>query len=108
MHFGIKIETVTTDTIAFRVWSQEKVCLKLRDFKFFYKPKVFDRVERCFPRIALENNYKVISFTVEERNKPYISFNFIVMDKTNKEQYAVRISMITKHITYTKMFYEGC
>ena len=105
--FEIKLECVSKETISVRLFSTHKVDLMLKSVKAYYQPENADEWKGGILPVWLDNSAKIQTFSFPKASDSYTSLNFIIKDKTNKLQYAVRIPLNGEKIEYRVMTYEG-
>ena len=105
--FEIRLEKLLEDSICVRIYSKEKLELRLSRIKAFYEMTKSDDYAVAYIPVYLDNSYKVISFWgFPKLLAKYSSLDFIVKDRKNKAQYAVQLPLNGAEVKYTQMVYE--
>ena len=101
--FDVRLECVEGNTISIRIYSAHKLELKVRNIKAFYQMTSCDEVNMVYPSISVDKAAKVKTFAFPKSANEYTSLNFIVKDKVNEVQYAVRVPLDGTEVKYTQM-----
>ena len=106
--FGVKLDSVSENSVQVRLYSENKVDLVISQVKAFSKSSKPTDLPLANFTEHLNNSYKVRCFgDLDKSVRYYASLCFIVKDKTNKEQFAISIPLNGDSVKYTKMAYEG-
>ena len=106
--FEIRLENLSEGNICVRFYSKEKLDLRISQIKAFYAARKSDDYAVAYMSVYLDNSYSVKRFgKLPKPLAEYSSLNFIIKDKTNKAQFAVRIPLNGAEVVYTQMVYEG-
>lgn len=112
IHFNIKLEALSRESnrILIRFYSEFKVDLRISQAKVYYEPLRSDDCSIGYVVIILDDKckYSIKSFSGFPKDiSNYTSLNFIVKDKTNRQQFAVQVPLNGKAVVFTPMIYEG-